>query len=64
MGILVSNIQNFSGCSIIPPTSLKPTFSGPHANLNCFLFVLQQMVFSSKTRGLLHWGEATTSSYE
>lgn len=53
MGILVSNIQNFSGCSIIPPTSLKPTFSGPHANLNCFLFVLQQMFFSSKTRGLL-----------
>jgi uncharacterized protein len=53
MGILMSNIQDFGGCSIIPPSSLKPTFSGPHAHLNYILFILQQMVFSSKTRGLL-----------
>jgi uncharacterized protein len=53
MGILVSNIQDFGGCSIIPPSSLKPTFTGPHAHLNYMLFVLQQLVFSSKTRGLL-----------
>jgi uncharacterized protein len=53
MGILISNIQDFGGCSIIPPSSLKPAFTGPHAYLNYFLFVLQQLVFSSKTRGLL-----------
>jgi len=53
MGILMSNIQDSGGCSIIPPSSLKPPFSGPHAHLNYILFILQQMVFSSKTGGLL-----------
>jgi hypothetical protein len=53
MGILMSNIPNFGGCSIIPPSSLKPTFSGPHAHLNYILFILQQLGFSSKMRGLL-----------
>jgi uncharacterized protein len=53
MGIFMSNIQDSGGCSIIPPSSLKPTFSGPHAHLNYILFILQQMVFSSKTGGLL-----------
>jgi uncharacterized protein len=53
MGILVSNIHEFGGVSIYPPSSLKPTFSGPHAPLNYILFVLQQLVFNSKTRGLL-----------
>lgn len=53
MGILMSNIQHFAGLQMIPVSSLKPAFSGPHAALNYVVFVLQQLIFYSKTRGLL-----------
>lgn len=53
MGILVSNIQDFGGISMYPVESLKPVFSGPHAFLNTFLFFVQQVFFSGKTRGML-----------
>jgi uncharacterized protein len=53
MGILASNIQDFGGISMYPVESLKPAFSGSYAFLNTVLFLVQQVFFSGKTRGML-----------
>jgi uncharacterized protein len=53
MGILASNIQDFGGFSMYPAESLKPAFSGSYAFLNTVLFLIEQVFFSGKTRGML-----------
>jgi uncharacterized membrane protein YeiB len=53
MGILMSNIQDFGGCSIIPPSSLKPTFSGPHAHLNYILLSCSRWSSAARRVGFL-----------